>query len=109
MKNKENKEYSPLEAMPHAKSATSPEALSRLKAEKEEQIDYYYFDKRTSTLFKIPPTVDRVDLSPRQKDEYLVKTRQGTVIEIRPFKDEVVLEPEMKKNLRERIEKILEE
>jgi hypothetical protein len=115
MKNKENKKDNPFEAMPrageampHAGSATSPEALSRLKTEKEKQIDYYYFDRRTSALSMIPPTVDRIDLSPRHKNEYLVKTQGGTVIEIRPFKDEMVLDPEMKKNLKERIEKILE-
>lgn len=108
MKNKENKECVPLEAMPHAQSPTSPEALSRLEAEKREQIKYYYFDARTSALSIIPPTVDRVDLSSRRKGEYLVKTRGGMVTEIRPFRDEEILEQEMKDNLKERIEKILE-
>ncbi len=102
-----NKKYIPIEAMPHAESATSPEALSRLKAEKEKQIDYYYFDPRTSTLSKIPPVVDRINLGPRHKDEYLVKAQGGKVIEIRPFRDETILDPETKKNLEKRIKEIL--
>ncbi len=108
MKNKENKEYFPLEAMPHAQDAASPEALKRLKEEKEKQIKYYYFDIQTSKLSEIPSTVDRVDLDSRQKNEYLVKSRGGTIIEIRPFKDEGILESEMKKNLEDKIKKILE-
>jgi hypothetical protein len=67
MKNKENKKYSPLEAMSHAGSPTSPEALNRLKEEKGKQNEYYYIDIGNGALSIIPPTVERVDLGPRQK------------------------------------------
>lgn len=106
MKSK-NKEYVPSEAMPPAQSATSPEALSRLRAEKKEQIKYYYFDPIADNLLEIPPTVDRIDLSPRRKGEYLIKIKNGMVIEIRTFKDDEILEPERKQAIKEKIKKEL--
>ena len=109
MNKKMNKkeEIFPLEAMEHAQDATSPEALSRLRAEKEKQIDYYYFDGRTGKLFETPPTVNRVDLNYRHAGEYLVKVQNGSVLEIRSFKDEESINPEARTNLIERIEKAL--
>ena len=85
----------------------SLEALSRLKSEKEKEIEYYYFDRRTGKLSVIPPSVDKVDLDSRHKNEYIVKTQNGSVLEIKSFQDELI-NPERKTHLVERIEKSLE-
>lgn len=95
-----------MEAMEHAQNPVSPEALNRLRKEKKEGVEYYYFFAPTNKLEPIPPTVDRIDLTPRQKGEYIIKIQNGKVVEIRPFGDEI-LSRERKTYLIERIEGFL--
>ena len=96
-------EATPLESMEHAESPVSPEAINRLKSEKLAGIEYFYTNYQGNKFDNIPPTVDRVDLNPRNPRELIVKIKDGKVMDIRGF-GERMLDPEKRKNLIERIE-----
>lgn len=70
-------EATPLESMEHAGSPVSSEAISRLKSEKLADIEYFYVDSQNLNFAAIPPTVDRIDLTPRKSNELIVKIKDG--------------------------------
>jgi hypothetical protein len=63
--------------MEHAGSPVSSEAISRLKSEKLADIEYFYVDSQNLNFAAIPPTVDRIDLTPRKSNELIVKIKDG--------------------------------